>query len=249
MPHLRPRRRRTAPVVTALDQRPNGPLTIEENCCTTGECQAERPSAQERFEPAWLGAALRARWLAWVSLVWMAAEGAVGLWQGIAVGSIALIGWALGSAVEGLASVVVVWRFSGTRTLSKTAERRAQQGVALSFWLLGPYIAVESVHDLVVGHHAGTTIAGIVLVAVSMVAMPPLGHAKQRLAAQLGSAATAGEGTQNFLCAAQGAAVLIGLAVIASWPGGWWVDPIIALAIAATAIWEGIDAWRGDVCC
>ena len=74
----------------------------------------------------------------------MCIEGGVGLWQGLASGSIALIGWALGSAVEGLASVIVVWRFTGSRTLSETAERRAQRGVAISFWLIAPYIAAES---------------------------------------------------------------------------------------------------------
>jgi hypothetical protein len=46
-----------------------------------------------------------ARLLAWASLAWMCTEGAIGLWQGVAAGSIALTGWALGSAVEGLASL------------------------------------------------------------------------------------------------------------------------------------------------
>ena len=88
-----------------------------------------------------------ARWLAWASLAWMCTEGAVGLWQGLAAGSPALTGWALGSAVEGLASLIVIWRFTGSRTLSETAERRAQRGVAVSFWLLAPYIAAESARD------------------------------------------------------------------------------------------------------
>ena len=61
----------------------------------------------------------------------MLAEGAVGLWQGLAVGSIALTGWALGSLPEALASAMVAWRCSGWRTLHETAERRAQRGVAL----------------------------------------------------------------------------------------------------------------------
>jgi hypothetical protein len=47
----------------------------------------------------------------------MLTEGVVGLWQGLIVGSISLTGWALGSAVEGLASVIVIWRFTGSRTL------------------------------------------------------------------------------------------------------------------------------------
>ncbi|KQH76275.1 hypothetical protein AO501_29040 [Mycobacterium gordonae] len=199
--------------------------------------------------PDWHRAARWARLLAWVSLVWMGAEGAIGLWQGFTVGSIALIGWALGSAVEGVASVVVVWRFTGKRTLSHTAERHAQQAVAVSFWLLAPYIALESVRDLLAGHHADITVLGMVLAASSLLVMPVLGYAKQRLGALLDSGATAGEGIQNYLCAAQAGAVLVSLAVTASWAGGWWLDPVIALAIAAWSVWEGIQAWRGEDCC
>jgi hypothetical protein len=91
---------------------------------------ASEPTARER-DAGWLRAAGWGRRLAWISLVWMCIEGAVGLWQGFASGSISLIGWAFGRAVEGLASVIVVWRFTGARTLSETAERRARRGVAV----------------------------------------------------------------------------------------------------------------------
>ena len=77
---------------------------------------------------------------------------------------------------------------------------------------------------------------------------PALGVAKRRLGARLGSGATAGEGTQNLLCAAQGAAVLVGLAANAAF-GAWWLDAAIALALAAIALDEGRDAWRGEGCC
>jgi hypothetical protein len=40
------------------------------------------------------------------------------------------------------------------------------------------------------------------LTAVALLAMPLLGRAKHKLVARLGSAATAREGTQNYLCAA-----------------------------------------------
>jgi divalent metal cation (Fe/Co/Zn/Cd) transporter len=197
----------------------------------------------------WLRAARYARWLAWASLAWMTAEGVVGLLAGFAAGSIALVGWALGSAIEGLARVIVVWRFTGSRTLSETAERRAQKAVAVSFWLLAPYIAIEAIRDLA-GHHAASASAlGIVLTASSVVIMPVLGIAKRRLGRRLQSGATAGEGTQNLMCATQAAAVLIGLAVIAIWPGGWPIDPIIALGIAAWSVWEGNRSWRGTDCC
>jgi divalent metal cation (Fe/Co/Zn/Cd) transporter len=206
------------------------------------------PAPVSRDAP-WLRAARAARLLSWVSLAWMCTEGAVGLWQGLAAGSAALTGWALGSAVEGLASVIVIWRLTGSRTISATAERRAQRGVAVSFWLLAPYIAAESARDLATGHRAGVTVTGMALTAVALVAMPLLGRAKRRLGARLGSAATAGEGTQNYLCAAQAAAVLTGLALTAAWPGGWWLDPVTGLAIAAVAVREGIASWHGDGCC
>ena len=183
-------------------------------------------------DAGWHRAGRQARWLAWASLAWMSAEGGIGLWQGITAGSAALTGWALGSAVEGLASMIVVWRFTSSRALSQTAERHAQRGVAISFWLLAPYIAAESVHDLVTGHHPEKTAVGMALTAVALLVMPLLGRAKHKLAARLGSAATAGEGTQNYLCAAQAAAVLLALAVTAAWPpaGGWtrssaWASP------------------------
>jgi divalent metal cation (Fe/Co/Zn/Cd) transporter len=199
-------------------------------------------------DTGWQHAARWARRLAWISLVLVAAEGVVGLWQGLAAGSIALTGWALGSIPEGLAGAVVIWRFTGARTLSSTAERRAQIGVAVSFWLSAPYIVAESVHHLFGEQHAETTVLGIAVTAVAVAAMPLLGRAQRRLGARLGSAATAGEGAQNYLCAAQAAAVLGGLAVTANWSGGWWLDPVIGLGVAAAAIWQGFRSWRGDDC-
>jgi divalent metal cation (Fe/Co/Zn/Cd) transporter len=179
----------------------------------------------------------------------MTAEGILGLIAGFAAGSIALVGWALGSAIEGLASVIVIWRFTGSRTLSETAERRAQKAVAVSFWLLAPYIAIEAIRDLAAHHPASPTLLGIALTASSLVIMPVLGVAKRRLGGRLGSAATAGEGTQNLMCAAQAAGVLLALIVVAVWPGGWPIDPIIALGIAGWSVWEGNRSWRGADCC
>ena len=100
-----------------------------------------------------------------------------------------------------MASVIVVWRFTGAPTMSQTAERRAQRAVAVSFWLLVPYIAMESVHDLLTGHRPDPSVLGMILAGSSLLIMPALGVAKQRLGDRL----DAGEGTQNYLCAAQAA--------------------------------------------
>src|ERR1700748_3033701 len=93
--------------------------------------------------PAGLRDARRARMLAWLSLAWMTLEGVLGVIAGVQADSISVLTWAASSAVEGLASAIVIWRFTGRRTLSEHSERRAQKWVAVSFFLLVPYFLYE----------------------------------------------------------------------------------------------------------
>ena len=161
--------------------------------------------------PEWLRAAKRARRLSWFSLVWMGAEGSIGVVTGVMAGSIALTAFGVQSFIEGLASLVIVWLFSGARLHSNRAENRAQKFVAIQFFLLVPFVGYEAIGKLVTGEQADTSWLGIALVTSSLIGMPLLGIAKRRLADTLGSVATRGEGTQNLLCAYLAGAVLLGL--------------------------------------
>ena len=211
---------------------------------------ARRPGAADTASPSaeWLRAAARVRILSWISLVWMGLEGGIAIVAGALAGSIALIGFGIDSAIEGFASVIIIWRFTGARTHSSAAEGRAQKLVAVQFFLLAPYVAFEAVQALINSEHPEVSALGMVLTASSVIGMPILGVAKQRLARQLGSQATHGEGTQNLLCAYLAGAVFLGLAGNALF-GWWWLDPIAALAIAAIALREGVETWRGEGCC
>lgn len=199
--------------------------------------------SRERYEEL----ARRARLLSWFSLGWMTVEGAVAILAGIAASSIALAGFGIDSAIEGIASLIIIWRFTGSRLASEAAEERAQKLVAITFFLLAPYIAVESLRDLIGGHHPEASWVGIALAAVSLVLMPLLGLAKQRIGKEIGSAATAGEGSQNLLCAYMAGALLVGLLGNALL-GAWWLDPAAALVIAALALNEGVESWQGESC-
>jgi divalent metal cation (Fe/Co/Zn/Cd) transporter len=199
-------------------------------------------------DAGWLRAARRARQLSWISLVWMTVEGVGGVLSGIAAGSISLVAWGLTSGVEGAASAIVIWRFTGSRTHSESSERTAQRLVAISLFLLAPYIVVESLRDAIGGHRADASTFGIVLTAAAVVVMPLLGQAKRRLGERLGSIATAAEGAQNNLCALQSGAVLVSMALIAISGSLWIFDPLAALFIAAIAVTEGLEAWRGEDC-
>ena len=184
------------------------------------------------------------RWPAWASLAWMTAEGVIGLIAGFTAGFIALTGWALAAPSKALASVIVVWWFTGSRTLSETAERRAQKGGGRQLLAAialhrdrgcaqprqpparDHLAAGNRAHGQQRDHHAG----------------PGDRQAAPRPAVDSG--ATVGEGIQNLMCAAQAAAVLVGLAVVAIWPGGRPIDAVIALGIAAWSI--GKDASHGE---
>ena len=196
----------------------------------------------------WLGLARRARILSWASLAYMAMEGAVAIVAGLIAASPALIGFGIDSAIEGFASLVIVWRFTGSRLLSERAEQRAQKLVAIQFFLLAPYVAYEALSSLVAGDQPDVSWIGIGLSITSLAVMPWLGKAKQRIGERMGSVATKGEGQQNMLCAYLSAALLAGLMGNALF-GLWWLDPVAALVIAGVALREGVEAWRGEGCC
>lgn len=209
---------------------------------------AAEPLIGVERDRGWHHTARRARLLSWISLGYMAVEGLVAVVAAVVAGSVALLGFGLDSAIEGLASAIVIWRFTGARTLSPTVETRAQKAVAITFFLLAPYLGYEAVSALIDRSHAATSWVGIGLAIGSLIVMPLLGIAKRRLGARLGSATTTGEAQQNLLCAYLAVAALAGLLANTLW-GWWWLDPIVALGIAVLAVWEGIESWRGDGCC
>jgi len=190
----------------------------------------------------------RAKALSWLSLAYMSAEGGVAITAAILSSSVALLGFGLDSAIEGLASIIVIWRFTGTRRLSQHAEHRAQRLVAVTFFLLAPYITQDATRTLINGEHPRTSWLGIGLAISSIVVMPLLGRAKQLVGQRLGSGATAGEGAQNMLCAYLAVGVLTGLVLNAAF-GLWWADPAVALAIGVLALNEGRQTWHGEGCC
>jgi Cation efflux family len=222
---------------------------VELPVITSSSSAADRLPAGSRRDEAWVQTARRARALSWVSLIWMTVEGVVGLIAGLDASSLSVIVWAASSFVEGLASIIVIWRFTGPRTLSEHSEHAAQRRVAGSFLLLVPFVTYEAIHRLIVGSDTTSSILGIAVTASAIVLMPLLGRTKLKLGQRLGSDATAGEGIQNLMCAAQAAAALI--ALVGASAGLGVIDPIAALVVAAIAATESVKLWRGqqDDCC
>jgi divalent metal cation (Fe/Co/Zn/Cd) transporter len=189
----------------------------------------------------------RARLLAWGGIGWHVVEFGIALGAGIAAGSIALIGFSLDSLIEAAAGGTLIWRFAARRSQLESSERRAQQLIGASFFVLAAYIGVESIRTLVGGSHPDVSWVGIGLAAVTAPTMPLLATAKYRVGRALGSSATVSEGAQNMLCAYLSIALLAGLGANALF-GWWWADPAAALVIGAVALKEGRDSWQGECC-
>jgi divalent metal cation (Fe/Co/Zn/Cd) transporter len=193
----------------------------------------------------------RARWrrsalaLAWATIAWNSLEAVIAIASGAEAGSIALVGFGLNSIVEVGSAIVVVWQSSGADV---EREQRALKLIAGSFFVFAAYVAAQAVWDLLARSEPSESVPGIVLAALSLMVMPVLAMAKRRVGRQMSSPTVVADSGQTMLCSYLSAILLIGLVANATL-GWWWADPIAALVIAALAVREGRQAWRGEICC
>jgi divalent metal cation (Fe/Co/Zn/Cd) transporter len=190
--------------------------------------------------------ARRVRLLVAATITYNVVEAVVAVTAGAIASSTALIGFGLDSVIEVSSAAAVAWQFAGHDPEAR--ERTALRVIAVSFFALAAFLTVESVRVLISGGEAGHSTVGLVLAAVSLAVMPVLSYAQRRAGRELGSRSAVADSRQTLLCTYLSAVVLIGLALNSLF--GWsWADPVAALVIAAVAVKEGRDAWRGDACC
>ncbi|XUL92652.1 cation transporter [Streptomyces galilaeus] len=193
--------------------------------------------------------ARRIRLLVGATIAYNVVEAVVALAAGTAASSSALIGFGLDSVVEVSSAAAVAWQFStADHAVREAQEARALRIIALSFFALAAYVAVESVRAFAGVGGADRSYVGIALAAVSLAVMPFLSAAQRRAGRELGSASAVADSKQTLLCTCLSAVLLAGL--VANAVLGWsWADPAAALVIAAVALKEGRDAWQGKGCC
>jgi divalent metal cation (Fe/Co/Zn/Cd) transporter len=188
----------------------------------------------------------RVRLLVAATITYNVIEGAIAITAGTVAGSTALIGFGLDSMIEVSSAAIVAWQFSAIDPEAR--ERTALRVIACSFLALAIYVSAESVRALIGEHEADVSTVGIVLAAVSLLVMPFLSYAQRRTGRELRSASAVADSKQTLLCTYLSAVLLVGLSLNAAF-GWWWADPVTGLAIAAVALKEGREAWRGDACC
>jgi divalent metal cation (Fe/Co/Zn/Cd) transporter len=188
----------------------------------------------------------RAQLLAGASVAYNLLEAVVAIAAGVVAGSVALIGFGLDSVVEVSSGLIILWQFS--HRLPESRERQALRLMALSFFALAAYVTFESARALLLGGEPDASPVGIGLAIASLVVMPFLSWAQRHTGRALGSNAVVADSMQTLLCTYLSAVLLVGLVLNATL--GWsWADPLAGLVIAAIAVREGVEAWRGEGCC
>jgi divalent metal cation (Fe/Co/Zn/Cd) transporter len=188
----------------------------------------------------------RIRLLVAATITYNVIEAVVALAEGTRVSSAALIGFGLDSVVEISSAAAVAWQFAAKDP--ETREKTALRFIAFSFFALAAYVSVDAALSLLGVSEARPSVIGIALAAASLVIMPALSLTQRRVGRELGSRSAVADSKQTLLCTYLSAILLAGLVLNSLW--GWsWADPVAALGIAAIAVREGINAWRGDPCC
>lgn len=187
----------------------------------------------------------RIRWFVAATISYNVIEAIVAITEGARVSSSALIGFGLDSVIEVSSAAAVAWQFAGRDPEAR--EKVALRVIAFSFFGLAAFVTVDAVRALSGVGEARHSTVGIVLAAVSLVVMPVLSWAQRRAGRELGSTSAVADSKQTLLCTYLSAVLLAGL-VLNSAVGWSWADPAAALVIAAVAVREGREAWRGETC-
>ncbi len=185
--------------------------------------------------------------LEYFTVAYNIAEAAASIIFGSMAGSIALIGFGLDSIVESLSGLILIWRLkkhrTGTEEEEEEIERKAERFVAVTFFLLGSYILIESVGKLIWKEVPDPSVPGIAIALISMTIMPILARKKYDLGVAIKSRALIADSKETLACSLLSVALLVGLGANYLF-GLWQADPIVGLLIVAFLYREGWVGWK-----
>lgn len=152
-----------------------------------------------------------------------------------AAGSVALAGFGIDTAIEILASTVVIWHLRDTA--DERRERRALSVIGWAFVGLAIYVTAQAAYTLILGDRPHHSPLGIGWTAATFVAMLALAVAKGKTGRALGNVTLETESRVTMVDAYLAGAVLLGLLLNAI-GGWWWADPLAGLVVVYYAVRE-----------
>jgi divalent metal cation (Fe/Co/Zn/Cd) transporter len=188
----------------------------------------------------------RALLLSLVSIGYSGVVGVIAVGVALTTGALSLLGFGFDAALDAAASVVLVWRFRIERTHPHRAarvEHLAELTIGVVFLVLAAYLAFNAVQALLANAQPESTLAGIGLLVLSLICLPPLAFAKNRTAAALASGALRADSLLTGLAAILAVIGLLGL-VLTQFAGIGSADAIGALIVAVIMAREGLSSLR-----
>jgi divalent metal cation (Fe/Co/Zn/Cd) transporter len=184
----------------------------------------------------------RAVALSVLSIVMNGLAGGTAVVTGLTGGSLSLLGFGFDAAVDSVASIALVWRFSIEAREPQRADRaeKVAEGIVGAVLLvLATYLALSAFRALATDMQPAGTVVGTALLLFSLAALPPLALAKYRVAAKLGSGALRADSFLTGIAALLALVSLIGLGLSESF-GIRWADAAGALVATVALAREGV---------
>lgn len=188
--------------------------------------------------------------LAQFTVAYNVVEGAVAITAGLLAGLVSVVGFGIDSGIESIAAVLVGLRLSARLrhgAFDEHRERLVLRLVAGTFFLLAAYVTFESIRALMAGEAPSTSVVALVILAASIVVMPVLAAAKTRVAEQLGGdPLILADAAETLICVLLSVSTLLGVGLY-QLTGAAWLDPLAGFVIAGFAVYEGREAWEGEL--
>lgn len=199
--------------------------------------------------------------LAWFTIIYNLAEGAVSIGFGVSEESISVLSFGVDSLVEVSSACFVLWRLYGER---KQLRAQVAQGSSISVKTarasFKERISTISIGLLLVGLAVGTLVGssiklrnreipdtalpGILISSISLSFMFFLWYFKVKASILLNSATLEADAACSFSCISLSIILLIGSALFRISHSLWWTDSVTALLIALLIGYEGIENIR-----
>lgn len=187
--------------------------------------------------------------LAQFTVAYNVVEGAVAITAGVIAGLVSVIGFGIDSGIESIAAVLVGLRLAARLRHGEADERKERltlKLVAVTFFILAAYVTFEGVRSLVENETPEASPVSVVVLVASIIVMPVLAAWKRRVGLRLGDKLILADAAETRICVLLSISTLLGL-VLFMFTGAAWLDPVAGFVIAAFAVWEGKEAWEGEL--
>ncbi|MBO1269971.1 cation transporter [Arthrobacter sp. PO-11] len=187
--------------------------------------------------------------LAQFTVAYNVIEGVVAVTAGVLAGLVSVIGFGIDSGIESIAAVLVGARLAARLRhghADEHKERLTLRLVAVTFFILAAYVTVEGIRRLIDGEAPESSPVSIGILVLALVAMPVLAAMKKRVGTRLNDNLILADAAETKICLLLSSSTLLGVGLY-TLTGAAWLDPVAGFIIAAFAIYEGREAWEGEL--